>query len=117
MRYRTKERQRYHASTIPNGRQSHLYILKYNNVFPGFFKVGRTGDYSNRLKDLNCGHLPRVTYVAKYSDLGHLELLIHDKLAPYRAAGGSREWFEVDAEHIDDTIRTLVDDAEVVYFS
>ena len=106
-KYRAKERERYHASTIANGRQPHLYILKYEETMPGCFKIGRTGDFANRLKDLNCGHLARVRYVAQYPNLGHLELLIHDELAPYRAPGGSREWFEVGVEHIDDTIRSL----------
>ena len=51
-------------------------------------------------------------YVAKYDDLGHLELLVHDELAPFRLNCASREWFEVSVEHIDRTIRTIhgVDD-------
>ena len=107
--YKRKERERHHASTIPNGRQPHLYILKYKSDFPGCFKVGRTGDYSNRLRCLNSGHLQHVMYVAQYPHLGHLELLIHDELAPYRMQGG-REWFEVGVEHIDNTIRSLAGD-------
>ena len=114
--YRKKERQRYHASTIPDGRQPHLYILQYKGDFSGFFKVGRTGDYDKRLKNLNCGHLMHVKYVAQYPHLGHLELLIHDALAPYRALGGSREWFEVGVEHIDNTIRSMAGDFEATYF-
>ena len=114
--YKRKERERHHASTIPNGRQPHLYILKYKNDFFGCFKVGRTGDYSNRLRCLNSGHLQHVMYVAQYQHLGHLELLIHDELAPYRVPGGSREWFEVSVEHIDNTIRSLAGDIEASYF-
>ena len=114
--YRRKERERYHASIIPNGRQPHLYILKYEGDLSGCFKVGRTGDYSKRVKDLNCGHLMRVKYVAQYPNFGHLELLVHDELAPYRVQGGSREWFEVSVEHIDNTIRSLAGDIEASYF-
>ena len=55
-------------------------------------------------------------YVAQYQHLGHLELLIHDELAPHRVQGGSREWFEVSVEHIDDTIRSLAGDVEASYF-
>ena len=85
--YRRKERERYHASTIPNGRQPHVYILKYEGDLSGCFKVGRTGDYSKRVKDLNCGHLMRVKYVAQYPNFGHLELLAHDELAPLSSEG------------------------------
>ena len=114
--YRAKERARYHASTIPNGRQSHLYIVKYENDCSGCFKVGRTGDFGNRLKDLNKGHLKRVEYVAQYLYLGHLEILVHDELFPYRVQGASREWFEVDVERIDDTIRSLAGNVDATYF-
>ena len=106
-RYRVNERLRYNASTIQNGRQPHLYIMRYEDQHAGCYKVGRTGNFPKRLKDLNGGHLSSLIYVAKYDDLGHLELLVHDELSPFRVPCQSREWFAVGVEHIDKIINTL----------
>ena len=46
--------------------------------------------------------------VAKYENYGHLELLVHDELAPYRIQCSSREWFNVPVEHIHAVIKTIV---------
>ena len=108
-KYRANERLRYNASTIPNGRQPHLYILKYEAQHAGCYKIGRTGAYDKRLKDLNSGHLSKLAYVAQYDGLGHLELLVHDELSPYRVVGcPSREWFFTSVEHIDRVIQSLM---------
>ena len=81
--------------------------MKYEDSLPGRYKVGRTGDFEKRLKALNAGHLSNLMYVAKYENLGHLELLIHDELSPYRVQCGSREWFCVLLSHIDAVIKTI----------
>ena len=107
VKYRVNERLRYNASTVQNGRQPHLYIMKYETDHPGCYKVGRTGNFDSRLKNLNGGHLANLMFVAQYQNCGHLELLVHDELMPYGLKCASREWFEVSVEHIDKTIRTI----------
>ena len=107
-KYRENERLRYNTSTVCNGRQPHLYILKYEKHHTGCYKVGRTGAYEKRLKDLNSGHLWKLAYVAQYDNLRHLELLAHDELSPYRVIDcPSREWFYTSVEHINRVIQSL----------
>ena len=101
------ERLRNNVSTVQNGKQAHLYVMKYENCFPGCYKVGRTSNFENRLKSINGGHMARLMYVAQYEKLGHLELLIHDELAPYRVQCGSREWFAACLGHIERVIKTI----------
>ena len=97
----------HNPSTICNGRQPHLYIMKYTCAYPGCYKVGRTGDFDKRLKTLNGGHMVHLMFVAKYEGYGHLELLIHDELSPYRIQCSSREWFNVHVDHIHVVIKTI----------
>ena len=107
VKYRANERLRYNTSTIPNGRQAHLYIMTYKESHFGCYKVVRAGDFADRVRALNYGHLANLMYVAQYPKLGHLELLVHDELAPHRLQCASREWFEVAVEHIDNVIRMI----------
>ena len=105
--YKMYKRLTNNPSTICNSRQAHLYIMKYMCAYPGCYKIGRTGDFDKRLKTLNGGHVAHLMCVAKYEDLGHLELLVHDELSPYRMVCGSREWFKVSVDHIDAVIKTI----------
>ena len=68
-KYIANERLRYNASTVPNGRQPHLYIMEYeDNDCLGCYNVGRTGNFDKRVKDINAGHLKSTTYVRKYEN-------------------------------------------------
>ena len=106
-KHRANERLKNNPSTICNGRQAHLYIMKYEDSHPGRYKVGRTGDFEKRVKTLNAGHISNLMYVAKYENLGHIELLVHDELSPYKVQCCSREWFCVPLNHITAIIKTI----------
>ena len=54
-KHTASERLRNNPSTVPNGRQAHLYIMKYADCFPGCYKVGRSGDFDKRLKNAKWG--------------------------------------------------------------
>ena len=84
-----------------------ICIFLSTRAATGCYKIGRTGSYENRLRELNAGRLLDCVYVAQYDDWGHLEMLVHDELAPFRLESTSHEWFEIGVEHIDNVIRTL----------
>ena len=114
-REQTAERKAYHkaigvARRKPNGHeaQKHLYIMSIAEV-PDLYKIGRTADIAKRRKSLNQGWCLNLRIVGEYENYGHLELPIHDLLAPYRKESpDSREWFSASLEYIHETIKLVI---------
>ena len=88
--------------------QTILYIMTIEEL-PGIYKVGRCKDIQNRVGQLQKCNFFKVSVVGEYADCGHLELWVHDRLAPYRVRQGrGHEWFKTTVEHIHNTIQSVI---------
>ena len=88
--------------------RKHLYVMTIAE-HPGIYKVGRTDDVAARRRSINVGLFLTVQILAICENAGHLELPIHDLLAPYRMMSGNcREWFKCSVEHIHQTVMSVI---------
>jgi hypothetical protein len=71
----------------------HLYIIQSSHH--GAFKVGRSDDPAQRLKQLQTGSPYPLKLVLVLEDMGRLETQLHRRLAHGKTRGGE-EWFDYD---------------------
>ena len=88
--------------------RKHLYVMTIAE-HPGIYKIGRTDDIAARKRSINASLFLTVQILAICENAGHLELPIHDILAPYRMKSGNcREWFKCPVEHIHQTVMSVI---------
>ena len=93
---------------------AHLYILSRSDCAI-MFKAGRSTHPQIRVKELTVGQSFDLNILASYTDVGHLEICVHGKLADYRIStpsGRSTEWFRCNKDFTLETARDLVSSAE-----
>lgn len=70
-----------------------LYIIQSN--ITGAVKVGRGIQPSHRIKELQTGSPYQLKLLAEFPNQGHMEMAMHQLLAPYRLKSKG-EWFSYD---------------------
>jgi len=67
----------------------HLYFIQMEEA-PYHFKIGRTKNIDNRLKQLQTGSGVKLRLVYLFEGLGYKEKMLHEELRLWRQTG---EWF------------------------
>ena len=107
-RVRILKAERKTSERLHNRASKHLYVMAFVE-FPGIYKIGRSGDVAARRRAINGGLFLTLQVLAIYENAGHLELRVHDLLAPYLVmTGNSREWFKCSVEHIHQTVMSVI---------
>ena len=85
-----------------------LYILGCS-MMPGILKVGRSADPQARAKEIQASQPYFAQLVAVFPQKGHIEAVVHARLAKRRVEAPGREWFhaplsevlQIVSEHLD----------------
>ncbi len=93
-----------------------LYVMRYVDILPDVVKVGRSRDAERRRANLEASQDFHVELVAVFPQRGHLESIVHERLAEHRSSRGTgTEWFKVTVQQaLDVVMGAIASDAEQV---
>jgi len=85
-----------------------LYVLTYS-FDDSRVKIGRSANVQQRIRDLESSHDFRLTLLAEFPGLGHLEAKLHEHFRDYRSdEGRGREWFRVGLAQVTSMLGVLL---------
>ena len=64
--------------------KSHSYVMSYEGISPGIYKVGQSANVDHRVQTLDQSYILRIVVIAVFWDRGDLESHVHDLLSAYR---------------------------------
>ena len=89
---------------------AHLYVISYEAIEAGAYKIGRSKDIKKRVRAMESSHILRTQVDIVFNNKGYLERTIHERLAPFRVEGfRSREWFRAPLSTILAVIATVIE--------
>ena len=89
---------------------THLYVISYESIEEGAYKIGRSKDIKKRVRAMESSHILRMKVDIIFNGKGYLERTVHERLAPYRVEGfRSREWFRAPLSTILAVIATVIE--------
>lgn len=81
-----------------------IYVIR-SNVAPDLIKIGKTGDWSRRSRELKVGTKTELINHFPFDQPGPIETAAHRGLAAYRLP--QSEWFRLSAEQLQDVCQQL----------
>ena len=94
----------------PVRKMAHLYVLSYQGIEEGAYKIGRSKDIKKRVKSMESSHIFHINVDVVFTGKGYLEQIVHERLAPFRVEGfRSREWFRAPLSTILAIIATVIE--------
>ena len=59
---------------------AHLYVISYESIEGGAYKIGRSKDIKKRVRAMESSHIPRMKVDIIFNGKGYLERTVRERL-------------------------------------